>query len=121
VYSPGKGFNTVLRAGFGMFYNDLAQNGWVTALQAVNESPGVCNAPGDPGCLPGASAGGAGALIDADYKTPYAIPVTAGAQHAFTKNWTFSADWTHEQGVHSFARYQYQAGYTLFSSLFPWI
>jgi hypothetical protein len=29
-----------------------------------------------------------------------------------------SADWTNETGVHSFARYQYQAGYTVFSPLF---
>jgi hypothetical protein len=28
------------------------------------------------------------------------------------------ADWTHEEGVHAFRRYQYQAGYTLFSPLF---
>jgi hypothetical protein len=118
AYSHGSSFNTVFRAGFGIFYNDLAQNGWVTALQAVNEPPGVCGAPGDPGCLPGASAGGAGALIDAGYNTPYAIHVTAGGQHAFSKNWTLSGDWTHEQGVHSFARYQYQAGYTLVSPLF---
>jgi len=119
AYSPGNSFNTVLRAGFGMFYSDLAQNGWVTALQAVNEAPEACVAPGDPGCVPGANAGGAASLIDAGYKTPYAIHITAGAQHAFNKNWNLSADWTHEQGVHSFARYQYQAGYTLFSPLFP--
>src|SRR5271170_1743052 len=36
AYSPGQSTNTVIRAGFGLFYNDLAQNGWVTALQAVN-------------------------------------------------------------------------------------
>jgi hypothetical protein len=29
-----------------------------------------------------------------------------------------SGDFTHEAGVHSYARYQYQAGYTLFSPLF---
>ena len=29
-----------------------------------------------------------------------------------------SADWTHESGVHAYRRYQYQAGYTLFSPLF---
>ncbi len=44
--------------------------------------------------------------------------VTAGAQHAFNANWNLAVDWTHEQGVHSYARYQYQAGYTLFSPLF---
>src|SRR5215469_295886 len=35
VYSPQRNEKTVIRAGFGMFYNDLAQNGWATALQAM--------------------------------------------------------------------------------------
>ena len=34
AYSPGDSEKTVIRAGFGMFYNDLAQNGWATAFQA---------------------------------------------------------------------------------------
>jgi hypothetical protein len=118
AYAPGKSRNTVLRAGFGLFYNDLAQNGWVTALQAVNAPPGLCASPGDPGCLPGAAAGGAGALIDPAYKTPYALHASAGVQHAFNARWTLGADWTHEEGIHAFRRYIYQAGYTLFSPLF---
>ena len=31
----------MIRAGFGMYYNDLAQNGWVTAFQAVNGGGGT--------------------------------------------------------------------------------
>ena len=31
----------MIRAGFGMYYNDLAQNGWVTAFQAVNRASGA--------------------------------------------------------------------------------
>jgi hypothetical protein len=119
AYGLNDGFKTVLRAGFGMFYNDLAQNGWVTALQAVNGPPAPCVNPGDPGCLPGAAAGGAGSIIDPGYKTPYALHVTGGIEHAFTPNWTLTANYTHEQGVHSFARYQYQAGYTLFTPRYP--
>ncbi len=118
AYALGASRNTVLRAGVGMFYNDLAQNGWVTAFQAVNQPAGVCAQPGDPGCIPGSSNGGAGTLIDPAYKTPYALHATAGAEHAFNSHWMLSADWTHEAGVHSYARYQYQAGYTLFSPLF---
>src|ERR1019366_1463522 len=37
AYSPGGSEKTVIRAGFGMFYNDLAQNGWATAFQSVNK------------------------------------------------------------------------------------
>jgi hypothetical protein len=118
AYSPGNSGNTVIRAGIGKYYNDLAQNGWVTAFQAVNQAPEMCVNLGDPGCIPGASAGGAGAMIDPRYKTPYALHASAGVQHAFNAQWNLAVDWTHEQGVHSYARYQYQAGYTLLSPLF---
>ena len=63
----------MLRAGFGLFYNDLAQGGWAPAFQAVNNaSAGQC-------CL---NAGDPGAVIDPNYKTPYAIHASAGVQHA---------------------------------------
>ncbi|HEV2221846.1 MAG TPA: hypothetical protein VGR84_02490, partial [Candidatus Acidoferrales bacterium] len=119
AYSPGESESTVIRAGIGLYYNDLAQNGWVTAFQAVNTAPGPCVNPGDSGCIPGASNGGAGAIIDPHYKTPYALHASAGVEHAFNKNWIASADWTHEQGVHGYRRYEYKAGFTLFSPTIP--
>jgi hypothetical protein len=119
AYSLGEKGTTVIRAGIGKYYNDLAQNGWVTAFQAVNEAPATCGSLGDPGCIRGAAAGGTGAIIDPHYKTPYALHTSAGIQHAFNSRWNLAADWVHEQGVHSYARYQYEAGYTLFSPLFP--
>jgi hypothetical protein len=57
AYGLGKDARTVIRAGIGMYYNDLAQNGWVTAFQMVNSSPGVCVHPGDAGCVAGSDAG----------------------------------------------------------------
>jgi hypothetical protein len=120
AYSPGSDAKTVIRAGIGFYYNDLAQNGWVTAFEAVNSPlPGPCVNLGDPGCLPGTANGGAGALIDSHYHTPYALHITAGVEHAFNANWKLSADWTHETGMHGYRRYQYQSGFTLFSPLFP--
>ncbi len=110
AYSPGESNKTVLRAGFGMYYNDLAQNGWVTAFQAVNEPVGICVVPTDPGCL---QAGSQGALIDGRYRTPYAIHSTAGIEHAFNAQWLVSADYTHEQGNHGYRRYDYTAGVNL--------
>jgi len=130
AYSPGQATNTVIRAGIGIYSNDLAQNGWVPALQAVNSPVGPCSF--DPatktlqgsGCLPSAASTGpigtvtgAGAIIAPGYKTPYAIHITGGVQHAFNSNWMISADYIHEQGNHGFRRYQYQAGFTLFSPL----
>jgi len=129
AYSPGQSTNTVIRAGFGLFYNDLAQNGWVTAFQAVNTATGRCEFSGSvltgPGCLPPAATTGpigtvpgSGSIIDPHYKTPYAIHATAGIEYAFNSKWLISADYTHEQGNHGYRRYQYQAGFTLFSPLF---
>jgi hypothetical protein len=101
AYSPGNSGKTVIRAGFGMFYNDLAQGGWATAFQGVNSSNAgtCCLNPGDPG-----------ALIDPNYKTPYAIHITGGAQHAINANWTIAADYTHEQGNHGYRGYNYTPG-----------
>lgn len=128
AYSPGTSESTVIRAGIGLYFNDLAQNGWVTALQAVNTPAAVVGPctnpvvdptlmnPNDAGCLPGSSPG---SIIAPGYKTPYALHASAGVEHAFSKNWIASADWTHEQGSHGFRRYQYQAGFTLFTQLIP--
>jgi hypothetical protein len=113
VYSPDRTEDLVFRAGIGLFYNDLAQNGWVNAFQAVNAPlTGPCVNPGDPGCIPG---GGAGALIDPHYKAPYALHASAGVQHAFNERWTISADWIHEQGNHGYRGYNFTAGVNLFA------
>jgi hypothetical protein len=110
VYSPGDSGKTVFRAGFGMFYDDLAQNGWAAAFQGVNTAPGICVVPGDPGCLP---AGTPGALIDPHYKTPYAIHITGGVQRALNSHWTVSADYVHEEGNHGYRAYNYAPGFTI--------
>jgi len=131
AYSPGDSGKTVIRAGFGMFYNDLAQNGWATAFQGVNSTNAVavgsCSfvASSTPpsttgaGCIPGDSAGGAGNLIDGHYRTPYAIHATGGVQHVFNQHWTLAADYTHEEGNHGYRAYSYTGGTNLFTPLIP--
>ncbi len=121
AYSPDNVEDLVIRAGIGLYYDDLAQNGWATAFQAVNTPSAFqpCTQPGDSGCLPGAANGGAGVVIDPHYHTPYALHVTGGVQYLWHKNWTLSADYVLEQGMHGYRRYEYTAGYTLFSPLFP--
>lgn len=120
AWSPDRIEDLVVRAGIGLYYNDLAQNGWVTAFQAVNTPSAFlpCTGPGGPGCLPGAGSGGAGAIIDPNYHTPYAMHVSAGVQYALNSHWTASADYILEQGMHGYRRYNYTAGYTLSSPLF---
>jgi len=121
AYNPDQIEDLVFRAGIGMYYNDLAQNGWATAFQAVNTPSAFqpCKQPGDPGCLPGSADGGAGVAIDPNYHTPYALTVSGGVQYQWRKIWTMSADYVHEQGVHGYRRYDYTSGFTLFSPLFP--
>jgi carboxypeptidase family protein len=120
AYSPGSSEKTVIRAGFGMYYDDLAQNGWATAFQGVNNTnaiTGTCtfsgSSPGNyaisgPGCLPGGS-GATGNLIGSNYKTPYAIHFTGGVQHAFNEHWLASADYVHEQGNHGYRAFPYSS------------
>ena len=52
AWSPGHKENLVIRAGFGIFWNDLAQSGWVTAFQAVNEPTTPCMHPGTRDAFP---------------------------------------------------------------------
>jgi hypothetical protein len=125
AYAPSE--KTVFRAGFGMFYDDLAQNGWATAFQSLNNTnatTSTCALSGGPGtyaltgsgCLTG-GAGAAGNLIGSGYKTPYAIHVTGGVQHSFNQHWLFSADYTHEQGNHGYRAFPYSSGANLFTPL----
>ncbi len=129
AYSPGGSEKTVIRAGVGVFYNDLAQNGWAAAFQGVNGSnftTGPCALTGTQGsyalvgtgCLQGGTAS-VGNLIGSNYKTPYAIHITGGIQHAFNEHWTISADYTHEQGNHGYRAYSYGGGNNLFTPLIP--
>ena len=129
AYSLGDTGTTILRAGFGMFYDDLAQNGWATAFQGVNSSnytTGPCSLTGGPGtyalvgsgCLLGGS-GAVGNLVGSPYKTPYAIHVTAGMQHAFNNQWLMSMDYVYEDGVHGYRAFPYTGGTNLFSPLIP--
>jgi hypothetical protein len=122
AYAPGSKGTTVIRAGFGLYFNDLAQNGWATAFQAVNAPPGPCVDPvANPtgteniGCIAGQSSGGTVNLIDPRYKTPYAVHVSGGVEHAFTQDWSLSADYVHEQGDHAYRAYSYIGGTNLFT------
>ena len=98
----GASRKTVIRSGVGLYFNDLAQNGWVTAFQSVNAGS-LRNGPATP------------ALIDPNYHTPYALHATAGIQHELSSNWIISADWTHETGMHGYRSYPYAAA-TVFRS-----
>jgi hypothetical protein len=101
AYGLGPSGKIVLRGGAGLYFNDLAQNGWVGALNAVNDF-NILHVSGPT------------TLIDPNYHTPYALHVTAGIQHAFNANWILSADYTLETGVHGYRRYDYPSGISIF-------
>jgi len=94
AYGLNSAGNTVLRGGIGLYFNDLAQNGWAGAFNAVNNF-NIQNASGPP------------SLIDPNYHTPYALHATAGIQHAFHADWILSADYTLETGMHGYRRYDF--------------
>ncbi len=124
AYAPGNSGTTVIRGGFGLYFDDLAQNGWATAFQPLNTPPGRCvdpvQNPGgaeNAGCVAGDASGGTANLIDSHYRTPYAIHISGGFQHAFSANWSLSADYIHEQGNHGYRAYSYTGGTNLFTPL----
>ncbi len=102
AFTPDRDGHTVLRAGFGLYYNDLAQNGWVNAFQAVNTARPAALQPGDQG-----------AMIDPRYHTPYAVQTSAAVEHRFSETWSMQAQYQHQQGVHQYRRYEYVSGATL--------
>jgi hypothetical protein len=103
AWAPHGSSKTVIRAGAGLYYNDLTQNGWVDAFAAVNN--GNVGTPLGPG--------GQGALIDPNYHTPYAIEASAGVEHAFGNDWRLNVIYEHQQGVHQYRRYEYISGVTV--------
>jgi hypothetical protein len=118
TYAPRGSQSTVLRGGFGLYFDDLAQNGWATAFQAVNTPPTPCSTPitnPSAGCVAGDASGGTANLIDPGYRTPYAIHVSAGVQHNFSGAWLMTGDFIHEQGNHGYRAYSYTGGTNLFT------
>jgi outer membrane receptor protein involved in Fe transport len=110
AYSPGGSRKTVIRAGVGLYYNDLAQSGWVQAFQAVN-SPfkGALLGPND-----------AGSVISPDYHSPYDFQASAGLEHQFNSAWDVTFQFEHHKGVHQYRAYQYASGFIL-SATAPFI
>ncbi len=98
AYAPGGSTSTVIRAGIGMYYNDLSQNGWVNAFQSVNGGPYNT---------------GQGALIDPNYRTPYALQTSGAIEHKFRDSWLLNVQFEHQEGNHQYQRYEYVAGFTL--------
>ena len=103
AYAPGNRGTTVLRAGVGIYYNDLAQNGWVDAFRAVNNgSVGTSLGPGDQG-----------AVIDPNYHAPYALQASAGVERQVSATWRLNIHFEHQQGAHQYRRYEFVSGATL--------
>ena len=103
VYSPGGSGKTVIRAGAGLYFNDLAQSGWVQAFQAVSTPfNGALLGPNE-----------SGSVISPDYHSPYDFQASAGLAHQFNSSWDMTVQFEHHKGVHQYRAYQYAPGFTL--------
>jgi uncharacterized membrane protein YgcG len=110
---------TVLRGGFGMFYDRFAQ-GSILTLQAengVNETVFTVQNPGT-GCTPSVATQGSAALIAAcgatpstqttyaaanNLRTPYITQFALGGDQQIGRNATLSVNYIHSQGAHQLA------------------
>ena len=99
AYSPGGG-KTIVRAGIGLYYNDLAQSGWAQAFQSVNGGP-------HPPSV----------LIDPHYHSPYAIQASAAIERSLPDDWHIAAEYELHQGSHEYRRYEYVSGISLPASV----
>ncbi len=102
AYSLGRSTRTVIRGGVGLYYNDLNQNGWVDAFRAVNEPFSELLAPDEQG-----------AIIDPNYRTPYALQASLGVERVLSSTWRLNIHYEHQQGVHQYRRYEYVSDFTL--------
>jgi hypothetical protein len=110
AYAPGISRRSVIRAGIGLYFNDLAQNGWAQAFRSVNnQNVGLQPGPGGPG-------GGQGFLIDPNYHSPYALQANFGFERDLDEKGHVDVHFEHQQGVHQYRRYEYAGGVTLIAS-----
>ena len=106
---------TILRTGFGIFYDRFAQNLIVNAeqLNGINQQQFTVSnqSPGGPACLasyptPNSSCftanGTTKYTIAPNLRTPYTIQAVASVERQLTKTATVTVSYIHSRGVHQF-------------------
>jgi len=104
-----------LRAGVGIYYNDLAQNGWVDAFTAVNQPISTCVAYdlSNPACLRAAPTAARARSSIRTTARRTRCRLGAAFEQDFAKAWRLSLTYQHQQGVHQYRRYEFISGFSL--------
>ena len=115
AYGLGRGKNapkTVLRGGFGLFYDRFQLDNILTTVQLngtnqiqttiANPDPSTCSPTNLGGCTAGTPGGETTVSASPNLRTPYSMEFAIGADQQLARNATLSINYLNTRGVHQF-------------------
>src|SRR6185437_10875012 len=115
AYGLGRGKNapkTVLRGGFGLFYDRYQLDNILTTVQLngtnqiqttiANPDPSTCSPTNLGGCTAGTPGGETTVSASPNLRTPYSMEFAIGADQQLARNATLSINYLNTRGIHQF-------------------